>query len=173
MGRSVNVFPPYVKMFRSPSVWGGRCALSRYLWWQIEMLGFPWCGGYPCGTCCYMSVPAVWEWHWHGITQQLLPGVMVGTHQTLTTLSFRLQGRYSRYFWTSQLFMVRSHKTLLTLSRAAGTEKRDLLAAPVTAYKHPGTKHAASAWPELRTHKKCRLMLVSACPFPVNSWRGS
>lgn len=44
----------------------------------------------------------------------------------------------------------------------AGMQKRDLFAAAVTEHKHSGTKQAASVFPKLRTHKKCRFMLVSA-----------
>lgn len=64
--------------------------------------------------------------------------------------------------------MVRNYKALLTLSREVGMETGGLLTVPVSAYKHPGTISAASACPKLKTHKKCRFRLLSACPFPAN-----
>lgn len=146
---------------RSPSVSGGSWGtVGLCLEWR-EVLGLSWCGGSPVA-------PAAWQGHWCGTTQQLPPAVIVLTRQTSTKLSFSLQGRHSWCFWISFLFIVRAHKALLTQFREVGMEKGGLLTARVTANKHPGTIRAASACPKLKSHKKCRFMLLAACPFPAN-----
>lgn len=147
---------------RSPSVGRENWNVQLHWGWR-EVLGLVW--RLPCGT-------AAWWGHWCGTTtpQQPQPGGIVVTHQTSTQLSFRLQGRYSWCFQISLLFIVRNHKALLTLFREVEMEKGGLFTVPVTANKHPGIIRVASACPKLKTHKKCRFMLLSACPFPANLW---
>lgn len=166
MGRGGNVCVLCVKALRraKPFCWTGELECSAALGMEGGA-GAVLVWRLPCGT-------AAWWGHWCGTTtpQQPQPGGIVVTHQTLTQLSFRLQGRYSWCFQISLLFIVRNHKALLTLFREVEMEKGGLFTVPVTANKHPGIIRVASACPKLKTHKKCRFMLLSACPFPANLW---